>query len=173
MSRICEDPHGKHTRGWATWSRSVSRMAMPRRCPWHAGQRPCSQIPYFSPDDIIGSHHLIFFVLEDVAVKHIRELLTRAHWRAGWKVKLSDDANDLSRQTLYRILECRPLVGWWLLRRPGIDEFLGVLVHVEGTPVENLELHDMDMNRMGITGGVDEAPYFYGPGLGILGYRVV
>src|SRR5207344_1922360 len=96
-----------------------------------------------------------------MAVQHVAEFVAWVHVRPLGQIKLRNDPRHFARQSFDRILEGWPFVG----RRPHAgaieDETVRVLARVKRLTIENLELYEMDMDRMRIFGDVDEAPDFH------------
>src|SRR5258708_30101205 len=80
-----------------------------------------------SPHDVVGAHHFVFLVLEDVAVVDIAELLAAAGVRAGRKILPRDDPRDRFRIAEHRVLPRRPFVVLPRLRRLVRDQSRGML----------------------------------------------
>src|SRR5262245_13138992 len=57
-----------------------------------------------SPIHDIGPHHLVVLVLEHVAVKDVPERLVPVDGRAGRKIELDQQPDDLTRERLHGIL---------------------------------------------------------------------
>src|SRR5258706_4747379 len=74
-----------------------------------------------SPHDVVGAHHFVFLVLEDVAVVDIPELLPSAGVCAGRKIVPRDDPRDRFRIAEHRVFPSRPLVVLRRLRRLVVD----------------------------------------------------
>jgi hypothetical protein len=108
-------------------------------------------------------------MLQDMAVPDIAKLCSRGHWGPSREIEFGDDARDLTRKCLHGVLPGRPLVRGGLNRRAGENQVGRVPVYVERLPVENLELHEVEMDGMGILSRVDQIPDFYRADLGILG----
>src|SRR5207249_8223334 len=55
-------------------------------------------------DDVVGSHHLVLFMLHDVAVEDVPESVAAIYGSARRQVELRDYSRHLSRERLYRVL---------------------------------------------------------------------
>src|ERR1700733_1279895 len=113
-----------------------------------------------SGDDLVGAHHLVVFVFQNVAMPDVAEFVAGLGYGSRGEIELRDDASDIARICLNRILPGRALVrfgGHW---DAGINDFAAVEVSfgVEGLPIKNLELYLMDVHRMDVAGGVGEGP---------------
>ena len=86
-------------------------------------------------------------MLEDVAMPYVEEFLP---WSCGGsmrQIEALDDARDIARIGLDRVLARRPLVA---LRRhglPGEDDLAGLLIRldIEGLSIQYLKLHEVDV----------------------------
>jgi hypothetical protein len=104
--------------------------------------------------DVVGPHHLVLLVLEDVAVVDVAEFLPRARASRARQVVARDDARYRLRIADHRVLPRRPLVVLRRLRRL-VEDDRRILVDVEMPPLEDLELHQVDVDRVRVPGGVD------------------
>src|SRR5215510_13869175 len=131
------------------------------------------------PDHVVRTHHFVLFVLQDMAVENISERISWIGVRCRRRqVVPRDEADDLPGQGDHGVLPRRPFVRTCRDRGPGEDDLVhpGILcerVGVERPPVENLELHKMDVNRMRVPGRVDEAPFLDRSRLRVLGDRII
>ena len=118
-----------------------------------------------SGDDFERAHHVVGFVLEDMAVVEVV---------AGVAFELDDDARDHAWRALHDVFPAA-LEGF---RWHGGGEVLHLLEHVEAiglkdAAVEYLETHQVKVHGVGVLGEVDELPDFCGVEARLLGNGLV
>src|SRR6266508_360290 len=111
-------------------------------------------VPIRLRPDPVGAHHLVVLVLDDVAVPHVQ---------AG-EVELGLDPGDLLRVGDDGVL----VAGLPALRRSGRS-----LGRLERLAVDDLELHLVDVDGVGVFGEVVELPDLGGSQRRVLGDRIV
>jgi hypothetical protein len=114
-----------------------------------------------SGDDFEWAHHVVGFVLEDVAVVEVF---------AGVAFEANDYARNGACRALNGVFPAKFIGGGWLCRC-NVAHFFGghVLEGVKGASVEDLEAHQMDVHGVGVFCLVDELPDFGGVEFGKLG----
>ncbi len=102
-------------------------------------------------DDFEGAHHVVGFVLEDVAVVEVF---------AGVALELDDDAGYGAGGALDGVFPAR-FVRSGRQRLSQIQHLLGleVLDDIERAAIEDLEANQMQMHGVGVFGEVNELPY--------------
>src|SRR5512133_2565942 len=89
-------------------------------------------------------------MFDDVAVPDIETV----------DIKLGLDAGDLTRQCDHRVLEAQ-LVCMWRSCYPGWNQVAQEECgRIQGFTVNNFETHQMQMDRVGIHGGIEDFPDF-------------
>src|ERR1035441_10335819 len=131
-------------------------------------------------DDGEGSHHLVVFVLHDVAVVYVA---LRPGDALG-QIELGADGGEVARVGFDRVLEAA-LVGCGWLHRAGGERlwaysaghprratvFVLVCLDVERGAADHLEGDQVHVHRVGVTGHVHPDPVLHGAGFRGLGPR--
>ena len=65
-----------------------------------------------SSNHLVGPHHLVVLVLEDVAVKGVSERLVAPHERARRELEFDQQPDDFSGTGLHGVLQAEPFMVW-------------------------------------------------------------
>ena len=115
-------------------------------------------------NDDEGPHHVVVFMLDDVAVEDVL---------AGEVLKANEESEHVAGVDDGCIFPSGLAGGWWAGDADELEAALDEGSVVEALALEDLELNQMEMHGVGVVGGVDETPLLDGVEAGKFGDGLV
>src|SRR5580698_7975086 len=114
------------------------------------------------PDYLIRPHHLIVFMLQNVAMPNVAELLSGRDRSPCGQIELGYHPRHVPRIRLHGVLPCRTLVSLRRHRPASRDQLPGLQVRsgIERLAIDHLKLHQMQVNRMHVASCIRKRPDF-------------
>ena len=114
-------------------------------------------------DYVERSHHFVVFVFQYVAVNYITEPLTRRYDRRAWELESLNDPGHKPRRRFHDVLR-----GVRLVRIHGLAwasegklPRIEVQIRIKRLSIQDEEMDEVYVDRMGVTSCIDEPPDFH------------